>query len=94
MFDDNEKPKTLCDQNCNTRLIASFSGPILDNATVFEAKSEMPDEHSEYTVVASTDGGSKYGIRMSELYVTASRTCADGSITGRTVLGMVKVSER
>lgn len=91
MSNDNVEPRTLRDQNCYVRLITSFSGPILDNAPVFESKADVADTNLPYTVIASTDGSVDFGILMSELFITSSRTCADGSITGRTVLGKVRV---
>lgn len=92
MSNDTQEPKTLREYNCYQRLLVSFSGPILDNAPVFESKTDIAATNPLYTLVASTVGSIEYGILMSELFVTTNRTCADGSITGRTVLGKVRVT--
>jgi|GEM_PF-3631053 len=86
---DDTKPKTFRSDSCHQKLLDSFSGPILDNATVFESKADVPDENAEHTVVATTDGTE--GILMSELFVSISGSCSDGSITGRNVVGKVKL---
>ena len=93
MSNDNSKPKTFRSNSCYNLLVESFSGPILDNAPVYESKDDVPDDCAEYSVIASEEVDEPYGILMSELFATVSGNCsAAGEITGRIVKGKVKVT--
>ena len=89
---DTEKPVTLRDEDCFKRIKSSFSGPIWDNAPKFEKKSDVPENLKGFTVVASSSASEPYGALMTELPVTASSSCLDGSITGRRLEGKVRVN--
>jgi len=89
---DTEEPKTFRNDACYQKLIDSFSGPILDGATKYETKGDVPASQKAYSVIAKADDSEEYGILMNENFATVSSSCSGGTITGQNVLGKVRVS--
>jgi len=89
---DDQEPKTYRNNACYKDVVDKFSGPILDNATKYESKSDVPAEHAKHSVIAPEDDSEDYGILMVELFQTVAARCASsGGLGTNKVAGKVKL---
>lgn len=89
---DDQEPKTYRNNACYKNVVDTFSGPILDNATKYESKDDVPANHAKHSVIAPEDDSEVYGILMEELFQTVAARCASaGGLSGNTVAGKVKL---